>query len=194
MHYDSIAPIMGNLWSPIAGVTSRWRDRDTVQICVSIGAASIVPEKPRVLVQLNKTNHTHEMVVASGSFALNFPRPDQLQRIKDFGLVSGRDLDKLADVETELGEPGSPLILDCWAYLDCQAVNDMDGGDMTCFLADVMDGGTRSWSEPLLWRDARARIPHEWLTEWEQKHSAEVAYSRANMSSIDYTQSLIAED
>ena len=66
---------MGNLWSPIVAVTSRWRGQANAQICVSIAAASIVPEKPRVLAQIYKTNHTHGMVLGSGAFALNFPVP-----------------------------------------------------------------------------------------------------------------------
>lgn len=186
MEYEIIAPIMGSLWSPIVAVTSRWQDRDNVQICVSIIAASIVPEKPRVLVQIYKTNHSHEMVLNSGAFALNFPRPDQLWWIKDFGLVSGRDNDKLAQVDTEPGQSGSPLIIDCWGYLDCRVINAMDGGDMTCFLADVLVGATRSRSEPLWWRDARARIPQEWLNRWERKQSASVARSRSGMAPLDY--------
>ncbi len=192
MEYDKIAPIMGNLWSPIAAVTSRWQDRSNVQICVAIGAASIVPDKPRVLVQIYKTNHSHGMILSSGAFALNFPRPDQLQWIKDFGLVSGRDRDKLAGVESEAGESGSPLILDCWGYLDCRVINAMDGGDMTCFLADVLDGATRTRSEPLRseplwWRDARSLMPQEWLKQWELKQTGEVAHSRTRMATINYT-------
>ena len=52
MEYADIAPIMGRLWSPLAAVTSHWQGRDNVQIAVAIAAASIVPERPRVVVQL----------------------------------------------------------------------------------------------------------------------------------------------
>ena len=187
MGYDNMAPIMGNPGSPIAAVTSRWKDRANAQICVAIGAASIVPEKPRVLVQIYKTNNSHEMILGSGAFALNFPRTDQLQWIMDFGLISGRDRDKLAEVESEVGESGSPLILDCWGYLDCRVINAMDGGDMTCFLADVLDGATRTRNEPLWWRDARSRMPQEWLKQWELKQTGEVSHSRGNMAPIDYS-------
>ena len=78
MEYSHIAPILGQLWSPIAAVSSHWDGKDNAQICVSIGGASIVPERPRVLVQIYKTNHSHEMITKSGAFALNFPRAGQL--------------------------------------------------------------------------------------------------------------------
>ena len=185
MDYGKIAPIMGNLWSPIVAVSSRWRGQDNAQICVSIGGASIVAERPRVVAQIYRTNHSHDMIMGSGAFALNFPRAEQLDWIKAFGLVSGRDGSKLDGWEYTAGATGSPLLADCWGWLDCRVVNAMDGGDMTCFLAEVVDGCTVSPGQPLWWRDARQRIPEDWMREWNEKQAAEVAFSRANMSGIE---------
>ena len=162
MEYARIAPIMGRLWSPIAAVTSNWQGKSNAQIAVAIAAASIVPDMPRVLLQIYKNNYSHDLIYNSGSFALNFIRRDQLQLIKDFGLVSGRDTDKLSDVGHVFRETGSPILDDCWGFLDCRVVNAMDGGDMTCFLADVLEGETLTQAEPLYWRDARREIPAEW--------------------------------
>ena len=187
MEYADIAPIMGRLWSPLAAVTSHWQGRDNVQIAVAIAAASIVPERPRVVVQLYKTNLSHDMVLSSGAFALNFLRPNQLDLIGDFGLVSGRVRDKLAGVGTKAGSSGSPLLTDCFGYLDCRVINAMDGGDMTCFLADVLDGKTLAQGDPLWWRDARRELPRERLERWEAKQSSEIATSRATMDKISHT-------
>ncbi len=185
MEYSEIAPILGQLWSPIAAVSSHWDEQDNAQLCVSIGGASIVAERPRVVVQIYKTNHSHGMISASGAFALNFPRAGQLEWVRDFGLVSGRDSDKLAGIEFSRGETGSPLFADCWGWLDCRVVNAMDGGDMTCFLAEVVDGRTIGPGQPLWWRDARQRIPEEWMKAYGEKQSGEVAYSRDHMDEID---------
>ena len=187
MEYADIAPIMGRLWSPLAAVTSHWQGRDNVQIAVAIAAASIVPERPRVVVQLYKTNLSHDMVLSSGAFALNFLRPNQLDRIGDFGLVSGRERDKLVGVGTKAGSSGSPLLTDCFGYLDCRVINAMDGGDMTCFLADVLDGKTLAQGDPLWWRYARRELPREWLERWEAKQSSEIATSRATIDKINHT-------
>ena len=159
MEYDLVAPMMGQLWSPIAAVTSRWRDRCNAQIAVGISGASIVPTMPRVIVQIYKRNYSHQLIYRSGAFALNFLRIDQLHYIKDFGLVSGREVDKLSGVPYEPKVSGSPILKDCWGYLDCHVVNAMDGGDMTCFLGEVIDGDTLSDSEPLWWRYSRTAIP-----------------------------------
>ena len=187
MEYSDIAPMMGRLWSPLAAVTSHWQGRDNVQMAVAITAASIVPDRPRVIIQLYKTNLSHEMVLSSGAFALNFLREDQLALIGDFGLVSGRDQDKLEGVDQTPGTSGSPLLKDCFGYMDCRVINAMDGGDMTCFLAEVLDGKTMSEGEPLWWRDARRKLPPEWLERWEQKQSSEIATSRNTMDHINHT-------
>ena len=181
MDYRRIAPLMSNLWSPIVAVTSRWQGRNNVQIAVAVCGASIVPEMPRVLLQIYKNNHSHGMIYDSGAFALNFLRPDQLA----FGFVSGRDQDKLKDIPFRPGMAGSPLLEECWGYLDCRVANAMDGGDMTCFLADVVDGDTLVEGEPLLWRDARRRLPAEWMEEWDRKISGEIELSKPRMNQID---------
>jgi flavin reductase (DIM6/NTAB) family NADH-FMN oxidoreductase RutF len=187
MEYSDIAPILGLLWSPIAAVSSHWEGQDNAQICVSIGGASIVPERPRVLVQIYKTNHSHEMITKSGAFALNFPRAGQLDWIPAFGMRSGREEEKLSGVEHSAGRTGSPLIADCWGWLDCVVVNAMDGGDMTCFLVEVLEGNIVSDEGPLWWRDARRRLPAEWMEEWDRKITAEIEVSTERMDQIDYS-------
>ena len=187
MKHNRIAPIMGNLWSPIAAVTSRWQGRNNVKIAEAISAASIVPEMPRVLLQIYKSIHSHGMIHKSGAFALNFLRQEQIDLIKNFGFVSVRYHDKLKSVAFRSGETDNPTLDDCWGYLDCRVVNSMDGGDMTCFLAEVIDGDILVEGSPLLWRDARRRLPKEWMGEWDRKIAGEIQISRSSMSQIDFT-------
>lgn len=182
-----ISPMMGQLWSPLVAVTSNWRGKVNAQIAVSVGAASVVPEQPRVIVQIYKENYSWELLRKSGAFALNFLRPDQLHLIKAFGLVSGVDVDKLSEIAHRIGLTGSPILKDCWGYLDCRVINAMDGGDMTCFLADVLDGETISEAEPLWWPQARRVIPGEWNAQWEAKIAGQIQNSTQRMWHIDYT-------
>ena len=187
MDYSLIAPMMGRLWSPIAAVGSCWQGKANLQIAVAIAAASIVPTMPRVSVQIYKRNFSHDMIYQSKAFALSFLRPDQLDHIHDFGFVSGRDSDKLAGVAHHAGESGSPILEDCWGYMDCRVVNATDGGDMTCFLAEVLDGRTLSRSEPLRWPEARKLVPSQWNEEWDLKVAEEIQFSMERMQKIDYS-------
>ena len=184
MDYSEIAPIMRTLWSPLAAVTSHWQGKDNVQIAVAISAASIVPDRPRVVVQLYKTNLSHSMVLSSGALALNFLKPDQTNLIGDFGLISGRAQDKLNGVAKTNGASGSRVLDECFGYLDCKVINAMDAGDMTCFLAEVIKGEALADGKPLWWQDARRQLPSEWLERWEIKQSSEVAASRATMDQV----------
>ena len=185
MDYREIAPIMGRLWSPLAAVTTRWQSKVNAQIAVAITAASIVPDRPRVLVQIYKGNYSYHLIRQSRIFALNFLTRDQLHFIRDFGLVSGADREKLAGVDYTCGETGAPIIANCMGYLDCRVVNAMDGGDMTCFLADVVDGSANADTAPISWREARGLIPSEWNEAWETKIGAEIEVSRHCMDDID---------
>ncbi len=187
MDYADIAPMMGQLWSPIAAVTSSWRGRDNAQIAVAIGGASIVPDQPRVVVQIYKRNFSHNMIYRGGVFVLNFLRQDQLQPIHDFGLRSGRIHQKLEGYDYEDRLISVPVLRDCWGYLECLVVNAMDGGDMTCFLADVVAGNTLSDGPPLTWSQAKRDIPAEWAKEWEQKISKEIHHSAVRMEDINFT-------
>ena len=183
MEYADIAPMMSQLWAPIAAVTASHDGRDNAQIVVAVGGASIVPQRPRVVVQIYKTNLTHDMVRGSAAFALCFLRPDQMELVHDLGYQSGRDADKLARVPFERKVTGSPVFRECWGYVDCRVINAMDGGDMTVFLADVMDGATRG-GEPLTWQHMRQAMPPEWMEEWGRKIEPEIEESLRVMDQI----------
>ena len=185
MEYKPIAPMMTHLWSPIAAVTSCWDAKLNAQIAVAIGGGSIVPSQPRVVVQIYKRNFSHDQIYRSGAFALNFLRKDQIQLIRDFGLVSGRDEDKLSGVAHLLGASGSPVLQDCWGYLDCRVINALDGGDMTCFLGEVLAGDTVSDNGPLWWRDAVRQLPKEIMEEWDRRIKGEIEFSTSRMRQID---------
>lgn len=187
MEPGRISAMMGQLWSPIVAVTSRWQGRSNAQIAVSVGAASVVPEKPRVVVQIYKENYSWELIRSAGALALNFLRPDQLQLIKTFGLTSGLTEDKMSGVAHRIGPTGSPILEDCWGYLECRVINAMDGGDMTCFLGEVVDGETVSEDGPLWWPQARRVIPAEWNREWDTRINEQIQKSRQRMDQIDYT-------
>ena len=187
MDYERISPLLGRLWSPLAAVTSQWEGQVNAQICMAISNASIVPQRPRVLVQIYKGNYSHHLIYGSGAFALNFLGRNQLDLLREFGFYSGRDKDKLASIAYDTGVTGSPLLKNCWGYLDCRVVNAMDGGDLTCFLADVAEGDVLMNDDPLGAREARRMIPTDWNEQWDNRLEENVEISRKTMESIDYT-------
>ena len=58
---------------------------------------------------------------------------------------------------------------------------------MTCYLADVLEGGMFQ-NEPLLRiREAREAIPEEWNREWDQHNQYSINTSREIIDNISYT-------
>src|SRR5438552_18723730 len=99
-------PLLSQLWTPLIAITASWQGRDNGQIAVSAHGASIVPDRPRVLVQLYKRNLTHDFVRDSEAFALHLLRDDQLELAHRIGFVSGRRGHKLGGIAYQAGPAG----------------------------------------------------------------------------------------
>ena len=107
-----------------------------------------------------------------------------MELMHTLGFASGRGRRKLEGSPYRLGSTGSPILEGCWGYLDCRVVNQMDGGDMACFLGEVVDGATVGEPQPLWWQEARTRMPESWRREWDAKMQLEVAFSVEHMDDI----------
>ena len=179
-----VGPLLGGLSAPLAAVSTRSGDVSNAQIAVAITAASIVPQRPRLIVQIYHTNFTHGLIASSGVLAVNFLEASQLPLIWQLGMHSGRDGDKLADVGHSPGATGSPILDGCFGFLDCRVVNTMDGGDMTAFLVEVVSAQTNG-GERMTWREARPRLPGRWADEWDRKIAGEINVSLSTMGGVD---------
>jgi flavin reductase (DIM6/NTAB) family NADH-FMN oxidoreductase RutF len=49
-------------------------------------------------------------------------------------------MDKFRKVPYFTEETGAPILKDCLAYLDCRVINQMDSGDHTIVLGEVLGG------------------------------------------------------
>jgi len=80
---------------------------------------------PRVAVVIDKSTFTRELVLASGSFALNVPCRALADLTYAVGSVSGRDVDKFArhGITAFAGlSLGLPLIEGCVAWMECRRI------------------------------------------------------------------------
>ena len=179
-----VGPLLGGLSAPLAAISTRAGDVSNAQIAVAVTAASIVPQRPRLIVQIYRTNYTHDLIAASGVLAINFLETSQLPLIWELGMHSGRDGDKLEGVSYATGATGSPLLEGCFGFLDCRVVNAMDGGDMTAFLVEAVAARTNG-GERMTWREARPRLPRRWTDEWDRKIAGEIDVSLSAMGGID---------
>jgi flavin reductase (DIM6/NTAB) family NADH-FMN oxidoreductase RutF len=177
MDEQALQQITSHLWAPLVAITTAHGGQANGQIAVSALNASILRERPRVLIDIWKANFTHHLLLESGVFALHLLGERNLNLIEQLGLRSGRDDDKLAGLRQETRQTGSPILLDTLSYLEARVRATLDAGDMTVFLADILDGGILTPGAPLTWPAARTLIPPDWLARYDahQAHQRDVA-------------------
>jgi flavin reductase (DIM6/NTAB) family NADH-FMN oxidoreductase RutF len=136
---DPLYLLLRHLTLPVVAVTTRAGEERNGMISNSAQRASLVPAHPRISIYISKINHTHDLVLRTGVLGLHLLRGDQWELVRRLGLRSGRDVDKLRDLDWRDGEEtGSPVLAGVAAAFECRVVNAMDAGAATFFLADVV--------------------------------------------------------
>jgi flavin reductase (DIM6/NTAB) family NADH-FMN oxidoreductase RutF len=165
---DSV-DILSYFWAPLVAVGASYGGRVNAHISLSVLGASIVPQRPRLLCVIYKHNYTHQMVMRSGRFSVSLLAHDQLHLVPALGFVSGRQEDKMRNLEFFLTEAGDPVMAGCLGWAQCRVMDALDLGDATCFLAAVTARARLREGEPLWWFRVRPTLPPEWLARWEAK-------------------------
>ena len=176
-----VSKVMTRLWSPVTVVTSNFQGRVNGQVAVSVSAASIVPDMPRVLVQIYKANFSHALILDSGFCTVNFLSDNQVEMIPIFGFVSGEETNKFDGVVYETGVNGCPILADTWGHFEIKIVDTMDAGDMTCFLGAVVSGVANDSKEPLYWNQARRAVSRELNDHWDELAKSQISISKESM-------------
>jgi flavin reductase (DIM6/NTAB) family NADH-FMN oxidoreductase RutF len=167
-------------WSPLCAVGSHG-ERPNAQICVSVFGASIVPERPRLLIGLWRENLTHDLVASAGTLAITLLSREQTDLLEPLGLRSGRGGDKLAGLDYALTPAGDPYFTAGTGYVDAEVIDAFDWGDATGYLVAVRTRERLSATEPLAWADARPLLPASFLERWDEKSRRDQAAARAVM-------------
>ncbi len=173
--------VLSHFWAPLCAVGASGPAGPNAQICVSVFGASIVPERPRLLVSLSKTNYTEGLVRESGRLAVTLLSDAQAALLEPLGLRSGRDGDKLAGLDVELTASGSPTFPGGVGALDCDVLEALDLGDATAFLVAVRERWGVGGEQPLPWSVAKTVVGEEFLRAWAEKSGREQEAARAVM-------------
>jgi len=111
----------------------------------------ITSEPPVIAVSINKKNLTHEFIQESKVFTVSILSQDTpLNFIGDFGFKSGREVDKLKDVNYKLGETQAPIVVDhALAYLEAKIISQVDVGTHTIFIGEIVGADIVKEGEPM---------------------------------------------
>jgi flavin reductase (DIM6/NTAB) family NADH-FMN oxidoreductase RutF len=175
-----VAWLLDQLWAPLVAITAAHGGRENGLISSTAVTASLLPESPRLTVQLSKANLTHDLVVMSGAFAVHLLPDDErgLELFRALGIRTGRQTPKLDDVATARGVTGSPILQDAVAYLEARVAATQDADGSTIVLADVVAGMRVRNESALTIEGVRERLPPEWSKEWDRRLEAELAAAR----------------
>ncbi len=110
--------------------------------CIINTATQVGDTPKRISIAVNKANHTHDMILATGVFNLSLLSTDaDFAIFRRFGFQSGRDTDKFQDLETVARSAnGLTYITGCTnAVLSGKVISTVDCGSHTLFVADLSE-------------------------------------------------------
>ena len=109
--------------------------------CIVNTVSMLTDEPKRITVFVNKANYTNELMKEHKVFNVSvLTEKTPFEVFKQFGFVSGRDVDKFADKVYPTTENGLNYLSDCSnAVLSAKVVAYHDYGTHTLFVAEVTD-------------------------------------------------------
>lgn len=109
---------------------------------ITLGWTMIVSgEPPMMAISIGKGKWSEQAVRAAGEFVIAFPSEHQRDETMLFGTRSGRDIDKLAEAGAKT-QPAKVidgvLLAEAVANFECKLVGEMETGDHTVFVGEVV--------------------------------------------------------
>ncbi len=146
---SAISSALANLTNGVYVLGSR-RGREMTAMTAS-WVSQVSERPPYVAVAVRDDRYTHDVVLDSSTFALSVLRDDQVDVATHFAETSGEYHDKLYGIPYGQSPNGSPILLDCLAYLDCRVLDTARAGDHTVFVGEVIAGESYRSDYPLLY-------------------------------------------
>lgn len=133
---------MGRISNPnqVVLVSSRYKGKDNLIAMTWWTKTSFQPNL--YLISVDKKRHSHELIKKSKCFVINFMPYELSKEVLYCGSKSGRDVDKFK--ETKLTKQEAEKI-DCCrikealAFVECKVIKEVDSGDHTVFIGEVVN-------------------------------------------------------
>jgi flavin reductase (DIM6/NTAB) family NADH-FMN oxidoreductase RutF len=115
--------------------------------------ASVSLNPPLILVCLDKSSHTRELLLETEVFAVNVLGADQAEVARAFSLKGVKQFDSLSH---RAGIGNAPLLDDAIAWIECRLERVIEAGDHDIVIGDVVSCDTTD-RLPLLYYEAEYR-------------------------------------
>ena len=140
-------------------LSSRSKD-GKINGCITNTCIQVASNPTRVAIACINGNLTCDMVKESGIFCLSIlDQSCRFDTIKRFGMQSGRDVDKFADLKCPVDAKGLPYLdFQTCSVLSCHVVSQQDLGSHTLFIAEIDDAVRTSDKGPLTYNDYQTKV------------------------------------
>ncbi len=121
-------------------VTAKDGDKDNG--CIINTAMQVTDDPKRILIAINKSNYTHDMIAKTGEFNLSvLSKETPFSVFEHFGFSSGRNTDKFADCDVDLRSENGLRYLPKFAnaMISGKVISTTDCGTHTVFVADITE-------------------------------------------------------
>ena len=112
--------------------------------CIINTAAQLTDTPKRINIAVNKANHTHDMIMATGLFNVSIlSQKASFDIFKRFGFQSGRDVNKFDGYEGNFVRSANGLTYvteGTNAFLSAKVIDTYDYGTHTLFIAEITEG------------------------------------------------------
>jgi len=98
-------------------------------------------DPPLLAVAVSPRNYSHELIDRSGEFVLNVPTVRIAREVHFCGSHSGRDVDKFSETglaPAAAGKVRPPHVKECIGHLECSVRDEIETGDHSLFICDVV--------------------------------------------------------
>lgn len=169
---------------PSVLITSKNKDGKVNVFTVAwIGTACTRP--PILSIAIRPERLSYEYIKDTKEFVVNLPSKDLLKAVDFCGVRSGRDLDKIKELNLTLGESkfiSTPYIDDCPIALECKVVNILPLGSHDLFLGEVVSVHV---NENLI--DSKGKIHYEKANLICYSHGEYFSLSKSSIGTFGYS-------
>jgi flavin reductase (DIM6/NTAB) family NADH-FMN oxidoreductase RutF len=163
-------------------IASRLDADSDAQIAVSVYSASIVEDKPRLVVILWRGNRTRDLVAASGVLAISVLSRKNLSTVSSLGLRSATEEAKPLDsLPLDFTAQGLAYVHDSVGYAECRVLTSLELGDATAFIVAPEDERQITDDPAITWAEAAELLGSEFQEQYKAQFEADQRDASAGM-------------
>jgi flavin reductase (DIM6/NTAB) family NADH-FMN oxidoreductase RutF len=146
---------MGQHVSSVCVITALHEGTRYGLTATAVSSVSAAP--PRLLVCVNRSGLSHEMIAASGHFCVNVLSESQDALARSFAGMAAKGVDRFASGDWRRLASGAPVLANAVAAFDCAVAERIQQSTHTVFIGDVLAAQSGTGRDPLLYGARRFR-------------------------------------